>query len=202
MNAPRVIAINNQIATIDMTRQFPYVLEYKPETSSTSNDTNSTTSTTLVPIWEEKDLGFKLRVRPSIGGDLKTINLVMEPEISDIIGREESKILVINSEVDDPQNELSRDVERPVFTTQKLNVSAIVEDGGTVVIGGLISEDKDHTRSGVPILNKVPGLRHLFESKHNRRLRTFDLIFVTAQIVTPGNRHYEKTTSSSSPRRL
>ncbi len=71
----------------------------------------------------------------------------------------------------------------PIITVREAETSAIVPNGQTVVIGGLIDETRDLVESGVPFLKDIPLLGYLFKSESTRRLRTELAIFVTPYVV-------------------
>ncbi len=72
----------------------------------------------------------------------------------------------------------------PIITVREAETSAIVPNGQTVVIGGLIDETRDRVESGVPFLKDIPLLGYLFKkSESTRRLRTELAIFVTPYVV-------------------
>ena len=61
--------------------------------------------------------------------------------------------------------------------------SAIVKNGSTVVIGGLIGESEEATETGVPFLKDVPLLGYLFKGRSVTRTRTELAIFLTPYVV-------------------
>jgi general secretion pathway protein D len=71
----------------------------------------------------------------------------------------------------------------PIITVREAETSAIVRDGQTIVIGGLIADTQDRFESGVPILKDIPLLGLVFKSTSNRNLRTELAIFVTPKVV-------------------
>jgi len=71
----------------------------------------------------------------------------------------------------------------PVITTREAETSALVLDGQTIVIGGLIDEQSDAIESGIPLLKDIPVLGYLFKSRTTRQLRTELAIFVTPHVV-------------------
>jgi type II secretory pathway component GspD/PulD (secretin) len=125
-------------------------------------------------------------VLPSVGGDKKNIYLQIIPKITSKEGDVDSVVSVTNSDGDTTPVPYSR----PIFKTETIKAEAVVEDGQTVVVGGLIKDDVDDTKSHVPVLGKLPIVGNMFKSRNNRRSRSYELIFVTAQIVSPDNRHY------------
>jgi general secretion pathway protein D len=66
--------------------------------------------------------------------------------------------------------------------------SAIVWDGQTVVLGGLIAEDTRKARDKVPILGDLPLVGRLFTSEASATVKKNLLIFVTPTIIDPSGR--------------
>ena len=54
----------------------------------------------------------------------------------------------------------------PRFSTRKAKTTAVVQDGHTLVLGGLITETKTQSRSGIPFLSKIPVLGYLFRNHY------------------------------------
>jgi general secretion pathway protein D len=71
----------------------------------------------------------------------------------------------------------------PVISTREAYTRAIVRDGQTVVIGGLIGESRDYFDSGIPLLKDIPLIGGLFKRLSERRTRTELAIFVTPYII-------------------
>jgi general secretion pathway protein D len=71
----------------------------------------------------------------------------------------------------------------PIITTREAETSAIVKNGHTVIIGGLIGETEQVTESGVPILKDLPLIGLLFKSRGTVRSRTEIVIFLTPHVV-------------------
>ena len=71
----------------------------------------------------------------------------------------------------------------PVITTREASTRAIVRDGQTVVIGGLIGTSTELINSGVPLLKDIPLLGYLFKRQTTAKNRTELAIFITPYIV-------------------
>jgi general secretion pathway protein D len=115
---------------------------------------------------ERKDIGIKLKVTPQINeGDAIMLNL--EQEIST----------------------LSRDPSASDIITNKrlINTSVLIDDGGTVTLGGLISEDIVDTTSKVPVLGDIPYLGRLFRSTSSTRKKRTLMIFIRPTIIRSQN---------------
>ncbi len=187
LTAPRVIALNNKPATIKMQSAYPYPTNWETVTAGTSGTDTSSTATSIIPTdWAEQDLGVRLDVFPSVGADLKTITLQIEPEITELQEKIKYQIVTTNA----TGNQQTADVERPIFKTETLQVEAVVEDGQTVVVGGLFKDNFNEGKKAVPGLEKLPLVGGLFKSRSNDRERSCLLIFVTARIINSNNRGY------------
>ncbi len=71
----------------------------------------------------------------------------------------------------------------PTITTQSSKTSVGVDDGGTIVIGGMFRVEDEDIRDGVPLLSKIPLLGKLFQSTLKRSNQKELLIFITPRIV-------------------
>ncbi|MFZ2301390.1 MAG: type IV pilus secretin PilQ [Gallionella sp.] len=71
----------------------------------------------------------------------------------------------------------------PSINTKKVTTEVMVENGGTVVIGGVFTQDVSDAINKVPVLGDVPVVGWLFKSKVNSDKKTELLIFITPKIV-------------------
>jgi general secretion pathway protein D len=71
----------------------------------------------------------------------------------------------------------------PIITIREAETSALVRDGSTIVIGGLIDEGRTLVESGVPLLKDIPLLGILFRNRTTSRARTELAIFLTPHVV-------------------
>lgn len=74
----------------------------------------------------------------------------------------------------------------PIFRTRKIRTQVTVEDGGTIVLGGLIKESRERFIDRVPVLGSIPLAGRLFRSEGERSVKKNLLIFVTAAQAGPG----------------
>lgn len=74
----------------------------------------------------------------------------------------------------------------PAIDTKQVSTQVLVENGGTVVIGGIYTQDKRDTVTKVPFLGDVPVVGFLFKNRTSRDNKTELLIFVTPKIVKEG----------------
>jgi type IV pilus assembly protein PilQ len=71
----------------------------------------------------------------------------------------------------------------PAIDTKVVKTQVMVENGGTVVIGGIYQQTLDTTVNKVPLLGDIPFLGALFRSKVDKNNRTELLVFITPKVV-------------------
>ena len=72
----------------------------------------------------------------------------------------------------------------PAIDTKKVKSEVLIENGGTVVIGGIYEENENNTTEQVPLLGDIPVLGHLFKSNTRVSERRELLVFITPRIVS------------------
>ena len=190
LSAPRITTLNNQTATIKIVTEFVYPTRY--EASVVRKDLNSdgdfqdivsgVQETKFVNVPQDfvtKDLGIVLNVTPSVGQDLKAITLALKPEVSE-------------KKTDDT---FGGDVSLPRFTARNLQTSVVIDDGQTVMLGGLMKDTTNKTITKVPVLGSIPVLGLLFKKHHESVERSNLLIFVTASLVNPAGARLASTSN-------
>jgi type IV pilus assembly protein PilQ len=74
----------------------------------------------------------------------------------------------------------------PSIDTRSVDTTVLVNDGETVVLGGIVEDENRNTYSKVPVLGDIPGLGYLFRSRNSVSNRAELLIFVTPRILRDG----------------
>ncbi len=114
---------------------------------------------------QREEVGIKLDINPTVNTD-GFITVKVEPEVSTIF------------EFIGPDNNIPRVKSRKSSTTIR------VKDGESIIIGGLLSNDRKQTTHKVPILHKIPWLgKRLFTSKNLVERKTDLIIQITPRIV-------------------
>ena len=72
----------------------------------------------------------------------------------------------------------------PSINTKSVKTQVLVENGGTVVIGGIFEQTERSDEAKVPLLGDVPVLGNLFKTKTNSMKKTELLIFLTPRVVS------------------
>ncbi len=72
----------------------------------------------------------------------------------------------------------------PAINTKQVKTQVLVENGGTVVIGGIFTQDEQNEINKVPLLGDIPFLGYLFQNRVKSTRKTELLVFITPKIVT------------------
>jgi Bacterial type II and III secretion system protein len=192
LSAPQIITLNNQKGVIDLSTKFSYQEEWvEIKTVDVVGDNGNTIErvTSFKPQMNRNgETGFKLFVTPSVGRDLKHIVLEIEPIIKDLEGElsrfSETQIIVLQEDESPPP------IPQPIVHEQTLRTRMVLEDGGMVVIGGLMSQDTEKTVTKVPILGDIPIIGLLFRRTQDTVKKSHLVIVVKAQIIHPSGRTY------------
>lgn len=149
------------LTTMDNEEAFFIVGQEVPIiTGTTTGDNNSNPFQTV----ERQEVGVKLKVTPQINeGD--AVQLLIEQEVSSVSGATSVDISINKREI---------------------KTTVIVDDGGTIVLGGLIDEDVQESVSKVPLLGDIPVLGHLFKTTSTSKRKRNLMVFLKPTIVRDG----------------
>jgi general secretion pathway protein D len=159
LSRPSVLARNNQEATITVGQEVPFIR------NSRITDNGDTINTI-----EYDDIGIILSVTPHITPD-RLVEMEVVPEISTLTGETVP---------------ISETVNARVIAKRSAETRVVVENGRTVVIGGMMEDNLTETRTQIPILGDIPILGMLFSRKIKEKSKTELLIFLTPQVVENG----------------
>jgi general secretion pathway protein D len=153
ISRPVVFTTNNEEAEIVVGSQRPFVQVSRTlPTDAGSRD----------QIVQFKDVGTKLRVRPTISTD-------------------GSVQLEVTQEVSGATSETA--FNAPVISTRSIRTQLLIEDGKTVALGGLSDQQREHQQVGIPLLSSIPWLGGLFGSVSRRGDETELFIFITPRVI-------------------
>jgi general secretion pathway protein D len=142
--------------------------------------------------------GPTLDVIPYVSADGFTIQMTIIPTITEFLGYDDPGAFVpqaqsVSGGVGGAAVPLRAQLPLPHFRLRQVTTSAIVWDGQTVVLGGLITEDVSKVKDKVPVLGDLPMVGRLFRSESSSTFKKNLMIFVTPTIVDPaGNRFHSE----------
>ena len=113
---------------------------------------------------------------PTVKFKKVTLNLKVTPHVT-LDNRITMKIEIIKDDV------LSYFEGVPTINTKKATTELLVDDGDTLVIGGIVKSSENTNVSGIPLLSKIPLLGWLFKSKTDDQTNEELLIFMTPRIL-------------------
>jgi len=157
LSNPSLVVINNQVATLQVGDVVPV---------STGSATVLTTSNTVVNTIDYRNTGIILRVSPRINVN-GNVRLDVEQEISNVSPATAASLT-------------------PTVSERRVKSSISVATGQTVLLAGLISEQQNGTRNGIPLLDEIPGLGDAFGHQDKKGTRTELIIFIRPQIIRDG----------------
>ncbi|MFI0348563.1 MAG: secretin N-terminal domain-containing protein, partial [Chthoniobacterales bacterium] len=170
---PVVYTSNNRKATIFSGQSVPYNSSTQSSIvgAPANGATNPTTSFTQNVTYQ--DVTLKLEVIPLINSD-NEVNLLISQQNKTIDEAGSAKAALTG-------------ISAPVINTQELNTSVRIPSGSTIVLGGLIQEDKSEDQKGVPYLNKIPVLGPLLGGHTNKDKSRTELIVMIQPIIVDSN---------------
>ncbi|MBI4684020.1 MAG: hypothetical protein HY755_02350 [Nitrospirae bacterium] len=160
--SPHILAMDNKEASIQIGDEVPIA------TGLTQQPATATAGTTLVTTGQiqYKTVGTILTVKPHIT-EKDRVTLEISQEVSQV-----GKSVQVAG-----QNFAG-------FSTRKAKTTAVVQDGHTLVLGGLITESTQKTRAGIPFLSKIPILGYLFSTTTDKFSKTELILMVTPHVVS------------------
>jgi type II secretory pathway component GspD/PulD (secretin)/tetratricopeptide (TPR) repeat protein len=148
----------------------------------------------IVPLAEPFEIGPVLDVVPYVNADGYTIQLTILPTLKEFLGYDDpgafvAQVQSVGASGPAAEQALTQPTPLPRFRLRQVATTAMVWDGQTVVLGGLIAENVQKTKDKVPVLGDLPFLGRFFRSEANIANKKNLVIFVTPTLIDPaGNR--------------
>ncbi|PIF73801.1 type II secretion system protein D (GspD) [Variovorax sp. 54] len=160
LSTPNLLTLDNEEAKIVIGQNVPFVTG---QYASTSGSAGINPFTTV----ERKDVGLTLRVRPTINEN-GTVKLVISQETS----------TVDQQTVNSPNG--------PTTSKRSIESSVLVEDGGLVMLGGLLSDNYGSTVEKVPLAGDIPVVGNLFKNEVRTRDKSNLMMFLRPVVMRDG----------------
>jgi general secretion pathway protein D len=158
LSTPQILTMNNEEAEVIVGENRPYI-------------TTSRVDTAGLPVnsFDYRDVGVKLKVKPSINRD-GFVNLNIYQEVTKVT---ESTV----------STGASTSVPAPTTLKRSTKTTVGVRDSQTVVISGLITDDSSGSSTGIPLLSSIPVLGWLFGYRSKTIEKKNLLVFLTPRII-------------------
>jgi general secretion pathway protein D len=162
---PAVYTANNKRAVISNGQQVPIPGTSLSNVPTTTTGTTAGSVASVESTVQYEDVELRLEVIPLINSNNEVTLKIAQ--INNTLG---SNVNISGNEV-------------PIINSQRLTTTVTVPSGATVVLGGLIQDQIEKTDNGVPYVDNIPYLGHLFKYTTRIKNRTELLIFIQPTIV-------------------
>ncbi len=192
LSAPKLTVLSGNPATITVAQELRYPQSYGQVQSQVGTGNASGGGSAGVTItagtpqeFTTRNVGVELRVTPTVEEDDYSISLDLNPKVTEFEGFVEyggqSVAVSGSTTVTVPSG-----FYQPIFAIREVSTKVTIWDGATLVMGGLTREDTRKTNDKVPVVGNLPVLGRLFRSSGESAQKRNLLIFVTANLVSPG----------------
>ena len=195
LSAPKVTVLSGSPASITVAQELRYPQSYgeiqsEVGTGSSSGTTNGGSSGVTITAgtptdFTTRNVGVELTVTPTVEEDEYSISLELNPRVTEFEGFVEygGQSVAISG---DTTVTVPSGFYQPIFSSREIKTRVTVWDGATLVMGGLTREEVKRVNDKTPFLGDIPYLGRLFKSKGEATTKRNLLIFVTANLVSPG----------------
>lgn len=192
LSAPKLTVLSGNQATITVAQELRYPESYGQVQSQVGTGNSSGGGSAGVAItagtpqqFTTRNVGVELKVTPIVEEDDYSVSLELNPKVTEFEGFVEyggqSVAISGSTTVTVPSG-----FYQPIFAVREVNTKVTIWDGATLVMGGLTREDTRKTNDKVPVVGNIPVLGRLFRSSGESAQKRNLLIFVTANLVSPG----------------
>jgi general secretion pathway protein D len=160
MATPSAVTLDNQAATLKDVEEVPFVTgQYSTPTTTTTG------SVTPFQTVQQEEVGIILKVTPTISAEGNAVMLKISVESSSLVGTTTTSL------------------EEPETAKRSIDTNVLIENGGVVVLGGLIQNQQNRDNNGVPLLADIPLLGNLFKARNDSATRNDLMIFIKPSIL-------------------
>ena len=158
---PSIVTMDNQEAEIKVAQEVPFVTgQYTSTGGNTGNNLNP------FQTIQRQEVGTILKITPQINeGD--SVMLKIEQESSSIAATSSGAVDLVTNK-------------------RTISTHVLIEDGGTVVLGGLIQDSQTGGEQRVPFLGRIPVIGEAFKSRSAKKTKTNLMVFIQPRILRDG----------------
>ncbi len=194
LSSPRITVLSGNPATITVAQELRYPQSYGEIQSQVGSGSGTGTGISAAGVtitsgtpqeFATRNIGVELKVTPTVEDDDYSISLDLNPRVTEFEGFVEygGPSIAISSGV---TVKVPPGFYQPIFSVRDISTRVMIWDGATLVMGGLTREEVKKVDDKVPFLGDLPLVGRLFRSKGESAQKRNLLIFVTANLVTPG----------------
>lgn len=156
VSSPSLMVLDNREAVLNVGDQVPIATQTSTQTSSGDAP--------IINSIEQRDTGVILRLRPRVASTGRVI-LEVSQEVSNVVETDTSGI------------------DSPTVQQRIISTTVAIDDGESLVLGGLIRETTDRAQAKVPLLGDIPVLGALFRDTNDKDIRTELIVIITPRVV-------------------
>ena len=190
--SPKVTVLSGNPANIVVAQEMRYPQSYGEIQSQVGSSSGAGTGGAGVTItagtpqqFTSRNVGVEMKVTPTVEEDDYSISLDLNPKVTEFEGFVEyggpSIAISSGTTVTVPPG-----FYQPIFSVREITTKVTIWDGATLVMGGLTREEVKKVNDKVPFFGDIPLVGRLFRSKGESSQKRNLLIFVTANLVSPG----------------
>ncbi len=157
VSVPSIITMDNEEAQIKVAQEVPFLTGQFTNTGANQGQLNP------FQTIQREEVGTILKITPQITDD-DTILVKIEQEASSLAASSQGAVDLITNK-------------------RTISTRVLVDDGGMIILGGLISDDLQETEQRVPGLGRIPLLGELFRVRSTKKVKTNLLVFIRPRIL-------------------
>lgn len=159
LSTPRLLVMSGKEASIDVGTEVPTLSTQTTSAQQTEGNSN------LLQSIQYRKTGIILNIKPTVYSDDR-VDLEISQEVSEAL----------------PLGDGST-IGSPSIFNRSVSTSLSLRDGGSVILGGLMSRRETNSDSGVPVLKDIPVLGNLLKSQSRRRNKTELVLMIVPYVI-------------------
>lgn len=202
LSSPKVTVSSGKKATITVAKDFPYPNDYLPPQVPQNQGGGVNPAIPATPAnFKRRNVGVELEVEPVVSIDHKKVDLKLSPQVIEFqgfvnygnpifsqapsfIGMGQGVATASTKQVLLTENTINQ----PIFSVRQVNTHVVLQNGQTVVLGGLMRDDVQRVKDKTPIIGDIPLVGSLFRSSSEKHIKRNLLIFVTVWFLDPSGK--------------
>ena len=159
LSSPRLVAASGKSATMQVGTQVPIIT-----TQQTAPDGSTFGTSNILQQVQYRSTGIVLNIQPIVNSSRRVE-------------------LTVSQEVSDAQNNDTSNIQSPIILTRGIETTLSVDDGETILLAGLISENFSEGDVGIPLLKDVPFIGNAFKTQSKALQKTELIVLLTPYII-------------------
>lgn len=167
LSRPKLVVLDNQSANINVGTEIPVITS-----QATAGDlvAGGATSPSILQSVQYRNTGITLTVKPTVNsGGILT--------------------LAINQIVSEAQQNNLSNISSPLILNRSINTNVVLHSGESVMLGGLISQNKSDGNTRIPLLGDIPLIGNFFKTTSKSTTKT-ELVILVKPIILENTSEY------------